>query len=77
MNVELTDGTTVELKPCPVWCLGDHDEFPPGTPVSPVIVTLALDGPGLDLHSQDDARPAVFDRGGGVPPPDVVHRLLA
>jgi hypothetical protein len=36
VNVELTDESTGELKPCPVWCLGDHDEFPPGIPVSPV-----------------------------------------
>jgi hypothetical protein len=24
VNVDLTDGTTVELKPCPAWCLGEH-----------------------------------------------------
>lgn len=34
-------------------------------------LALTLDGPGLDLHRQDVARPAVFDRC-GVPQPDVV-----
>ena len=24
MIVELTDGSTAEVKPCPPWCLGDH-----------------------------------------------------
>jgi len=36
VNLELTDESTGELRPCPVWCLGHHDEFPPGIPVSPV-----------------------------------------
>jgi hypothetical protein len=45
VNVELTDGTAVELKPCPVWCLGDHGEFLPGTPVSPVIDCFHHRGP--------------------------------
>jgi hypothetical protein len=32
VNVELADGSTVDLKPCPPWCLGDHG-FPQGAPV--------------------------------------------
>jgi hypothetical protein len=48
VNVELTDGSTVELKPCPAWCLGDHG-FPPGTPVSPVIDCFHHRGPDASV----------------------------
>jgi hypothetical protein len=50
VNVELTDGTTVELKPCPAWCRGDHDEFPPGMPVSPVIDCFHHRGPDATVN---------------------------
>lgn len=44
MIVELTDGSTVELKPCPAWCLGDHG-FQPGARLSPVIDCFEHYGP--------------------------------
>lgn len=56
MIVELTDGSTVELKPCPAWCLGDHG-FPRETPVSPVIDSFHHQGPDATVSVAWRANP--------------------